>query len=155
MKDKLIKVNKDIDKVMKNILPLPGVKNIACFNCEKAWCCVNCTGPSISDKELSVIKALITPEQRKRGLASINQKALTGRYDCPFLSSEGRCEIYESRPVACSTYFVVNGTEDNCKHGDRGVYYIQGTDIIKQIPKESISVIREVREVFDLLEVFK
>lgn len=40
-----------------------------------------------------------------------------GALDCPFLTSEKKCSIYEDRPMLCRLFGVVNHHMMRCPHG--------------------------------------
>ena len=97
---------------------------------------------------------LITDKHRAKAKASKNEKALTGSYDCPMLE-DGKCSIYEVRPIVCSTYFEVGESSKVCVDPYAKVPYISGNAIVdslgdKVLNKDTLTMKREV----DLLDLF-
>jgi len=92
-----------------------------CRSCDKAYCCEHQSQVGISSIEFDVIEHLVTDEQIARAQVEVdkldNNTALrcSGEqtYRCPFLSEEGKCEIYENRFIVCASYSVIS-KEHNC-----------------------------------------
>ena len=102
---------------MKIARKIETVRPLECFSCTTPFCCKSKKGIYTLGYETVVIKGLITPTQRQRAKKSTVEKVLKGHYTCPMLGEDGKCEIYELRPLSCSTYFVaderINPKEDN------------------------------------------
>ena len=77
----------------------------------------------------------------------------TGAYTCPFLDDNGRCSIYEHRPIACSSYVVV--TEPfMCADPDGKSGFIDPIRALKHLPGKYIKKITRSGK-YDLLDVFR
>ena len=128
-------------------------KEISCFECSESHCCKSKKSISVSGLEKKVLKKLITARHREKAKAQIVQRDLTGHYSCPFLDDRGKCSIYLHRPIACSSYMVVTGSE-MCKdpHGKSGI--VDQLFALKYLSKKYIKKISKSGQ-FDLLDVFK
>ena len=60
-----------------------------------------------ADRQTHKIKYYIAKEQKKgKDTSEILQQAGSYRVRCPLLNDEGRCELYEDRPITCRIYGV-------------------------------------------------
>ena len=105
--------------------------NPACDTCTHSACCYE---PVYSDQiEVDDILSRLTPEQRSElieavhrwhkratlsGVLLLEEKGAAFPYrdaslPCPFLK-DGRCSIYEHRPLACRAHYAL-ANPDNCK----------------------------------------
>lgn len=151
----LNKKRKIIKKRNIEVMTLVDMDNTLCGNCTECHCCKNNTAVDILSIEVDVIRPLITNAHRARAKASKNQKVLTGVYDCPFLE-DGRCSIYEHRPIGCASYIVVRAdTDDGCKYTKDSVYYFDRIALfkkmgIKHFPKEEADSESDFKDILDL-----
>ena len=84
----------------------------ACRTCDKAYCCEYQVEVGITASEFDTIVEYITPAQIERARIQLNNPSpivIGGKptYRCPFLSEEGKCEIYDQRFMICAIYSVV------------------------------------------------
>jgi len=150
------KRNKKISSFI-NGLETPSSKDrIGCLSCNECHCCKSNKSVPVIGKEVDVIKVKITPKQKERALTSINQKALLGNYTCPFLSEEGRCEIYDIRPLACAGYYTINNTPDDCKNPKGDIVFINQMSLIKHLDQKQMQIIMgEKEDIIDILDMFE
>ena len=80
----------------------------SCHSCDKSFCCRSQTGISVTKKEARILKRYLPKEKLKQ---AVLENSITGRYTCPFLGDDGRCTVYQIRPVVCSTYLVTSPKE--------------------------------------------
>ena len=60
-----------------------------------------------ADRQTHKIKYYMAKEQKKgKDTADILQQAGSYRVRCPLLNDEGRCDLYEDRPITCRIYGV-------------------------------------------------
>jgi Fe-S-cluster containining protein len=94
-----------------------GLGESACKSCTEAYCCMYQREVGISSKEFDTIEHLITPEQIERARVEVAENKEF--YRCPFLSEEGKCEIYSERFLICAMYSVI-GTNKLCHSDNKG-----------------------------------
>jgi len=119
---------KERNEVLKEVSFSLGDKlgGSTCRSCDKAYCCEHQSQVGISSIEFDIIAHLVTNEQIARAQVEVDKldnlekqwvkenKTDSDRgYRCPFLSEEGRCEIYENRFIVCASYSVIS-KEHNC-----------------------------------------
>jgi len=89
----------------------------ACHACDKSYCCEYQHEIGIAPIEFDKIEELVTPEQIARARVELTSTATTkagkSLYRCPFLSKEGKCEIYDERFIVCAAYSTI-GTNFSC-----------------------------------------
>lgn len=132
-----------------------GGYSISCFTCTKDYCCHGKKTIDVSGIELKELKKFITPENMKRAKAQITAKALTGHYTCPFLE-DGRCSIYNNRPIACASYGVISDPE-GCKDPNGKSYYVNQMKILEPVFLKNLKLFKSYNDsgAFDLLDVFR
>ena len=87
----------------------------ACKSCNNSYCCESMVEIGIGIDEFNAIEHLVTPKHIERAKYQVEYLSKVGgksSYRCPFLSEEGRCEIYDSRPIVCAAYSVVGDPKD-------------------------------------------
>jgi len=88
-----------------------------CYDCDKDFCCHNRIDIDILPLELEYLKTLKSKKLKKKFKNAKRQKEKIGSFTCPFLE-DGRCSIYENRPLSCAAYFVFKDnsmdTPDRC-----------------------------------------
>jgi len=79
-----------------------------------------------ADRQTHKIKYYIAKEQKKgKDTGEILQQAGAYRVRCPLLNDEGRCDLYEDRPVTCRIYGVpmaIGGETHTCSRSG----FVQG-----------------------------
>lgn len=100
---------------------------VSCFNCKSAGCCS--VSVDVSEDEAALLATVV-----KNGEVDYSKERLElqhnvteegeGKFDewgklpfkdrrCIFLSEEGRCKVYDQRPIACRKWFVLDDPK-NC-----------------------------------------
>lgn len=145
-------ITKRNKEIMGFVARLSARYDVTCIECTECHCCKANEGVPITGYEYNVLKTLVTEEQKIRAVASDTQMLITGNYDCPFLSSEGICEVYNFRPLACSSYTVIGHAADDCKDSYSDVHFIDQKDILKHIPhllpNDDLKVSKDILDVF-------
>ena len=114
-------------KIAEKMVGLPH----ACSTCDKSYCCEYQVQIGIGEVEFEQIKHLVTPTHIARAKQQIENKTpilMEGvrTYRCPFLSDEGKCEIYDERFIVCAGYCV---TGDNIAcNKDSGIAIVSIVD---------------------------
>jgi len=90
------------------------IKNeVLCFSCDKDYCCKNRVDIDVLNSEFEFIsKNLINKDLKKKIKKARKQKSKRGTFTCPFLA-DGKCSIYEFRPLSCRTFFALKDNEDS------------------------------------------
>ena len=96
-----IGINKWVEEVSLKI-------ESSCHSCDKSFCCRSQTGISVTKKEARILKRYLPKEKYEQ---SVMENSITGRYTCPFLGDDGKCTVYQIRPLVCSSYLVASPKE--------------------------------------------
>ena len=100
------KVNKTISETVNMLVP-----ENSCAGCDKSYCCENQNAIDVSYNEFNLLKPFITDAVMERAAGEINKFHISGRYTCPFLEN-GRCTVYNIRPIICSAHTVTSPIKD-------------------------------------------
>lgn len=150
-----VKAQKNINRIIARGFELvqKASGNISCFYCTEPHCCRNKKDISITGEEMAVLRSLATDHHKEKAKAQISAKLLTGVFTCPFLNEEGRCDVYEYRPISCSSYAVISGS-DQCKNPHEKSAIVNPYFILEKLPKRDIDRIVKSGG-YDLLDIFK
>ena len=123
-------MNKETNIILKSISQTMGdiMGNSACKTCTEPSCCKLMHETGISKEEFDEIEHLVTDVHISRARKTVKlDKQYNGltSYQCPFLSPEGKCDIYDERFVVCAGYSVV-GDPKQCNESNIG-------DIVKVV----------------------
>ena len=119
---------------------------------QRVHCCRNKKRIVVSQREASILRKLITPGISDKAKQSINAKAITGQYNCPFLGEDGKCLVYDSRPLACSSCMVVSEPE-GCEKPHVDSLFLDPSAVFHVMPRELAKDYATSPEM-DLLEIF-
>ncbi len=140
--------NKETNEMIKHVSLTAGdaLGGSACRSCKEAYCCSYQVEVGITSSEFDAIAHLVTPEQIERAKIQLNNPSpivIDGRatYRCPFLSEEGRCEIYDERFMICAIYSVV-GNNHQCSLDNKGgrVAVVNPAEVIINAAKTYLKV---------------
>jgi len=132
-------------------------ENIACINCRKPACCKQRV--LAYDKEVMNIAEAVTelePSTRRRVINQVQKWFLDfsrlskeEQLDpetpwnkdmyCPLLV-DGKCSVYEDRPLACRGHYALEENEDKCNDPDVQSVKMFDTSALHTVPLKSGSV---------------
>lgn len=117
----------------------------SCIDCVDAFCCKHTVDIDVMSHEWEIIKPLITEEHIIKMKSELMTKQLTGYFTCPFLINN-RCSIYDYRPFACSSHYVISPRQQcdtiNNYGGDIG--YLDKTEIFSIVLNRKLVDIRDI-----------
>jgi Fe-S-cluster containining protein len=155
LKDIMISINKDMTEKVYSI------KKVRCGDCIEPGCCYAQRRIEISTKEASVIEDFIEEKHIQRWIKSEDESPYGKEiHRCPFLNDDGKCDIYDVRPFACSAYCVTSDPKDCLMSSEnKGVYYVNPESLIsgdnKLIQKFLLISPIEKSDIMDLFDLFK
>lgn len=155
--DKRLKEQKQINNFIINIYQHLQSKDnnlkILCFDCKESFCCKAKASIQIVGNEKQILKKIATQEHRNRAKIALTQKIMLGYYECPFLDLNGKCSIYEYRPIACSTYMVCSEPK-GCENPHQKSAIIDPSFLVRYIKPKYLKKISSSSK-GDILDVFE
>lgn len=127
--------------------------DISCFSCSECHCCKGKKRIDVAGAEMEVLRNLITPQHIEKAKAQLNTFAITGKYTCPFLDDNGKCSVYQYRPIACSTFLVVS-KPSMCENPEGHSHIVDPTVAFSYMSKEQVKRYATSGD-YDLLDLFR